>query len=424
MSVIRPIAAAALAALLTFSLNASAQSSSPPKRMSQVVLDSGVTLEDWLKVVSAKEPTPSLETASEAAQFVRRYGAFRQLLDIVHRATEAPAFDRATVTSGNAAQLAAKISQARRQLGDWPNLLLTGGIARAHTNDAEGAIADLRKWMKVAPREHPLRPHVADALISSERSPAAITAWAKSFEPVDVQGVALTRDINSDWMRYVDPAGVEMAKAVRCVGVTASARDVAFDWKGKKHPIPEWGVHYVQRNGALYSDAYRKLYVFTREFGPSWKRTDYQDGSIEVYRAVDVQCSGSLFPIEPGKKLTMRWKLLNEGYEKGQPAKNHSTLQNEFDVEVVSGPLTADDVAKLPFSLKVDPRIGETLRLYRARLTKRSWNVDATATESQLAGAAAQTVDTLLLDGVSLVVFPSGLAQAARGTRVTISVPK
>lgn len=398
---------------------AGAQGAAAPKRLADITLDSGVTLEDCLRLVSTREPQPSLDTAGDAARYVRRYGAFRELLDLIHRASEAPEFDRAALNSRNAAQVASRASEARRLLGDWPNLLLVGGMARAHTNDAAGAIADLRKWMTLVPRDHVFRSQVADALLLAERSPSAITEWVRAFDPVEVPAQYLSRKADAQFLQFVDPAGIEMTRAARCMGSRALFSDLGVQGKVRMNakPWPDYGNHFVQWNGLTWNAGEEKLFALSSSYGPVWSRKAYGETVLQR-RAFDVSCSTPPNGVAPGSRFQMTWRELYEHREQGQLTTSTQT-RKQIEVEITSAPLDTKALKALAPYLQVNPAIAAGIRVFAATIRHGQQVIpDGGAPPTAPSQSAARS--TLFVEGPNVVLFPFGLSEPTRGHRVVL----
>lgn len=400
---------------------AGAQGAAAPKRLADITLDSGVTLEDWLRLVSTREPQPSLETAGDAARYVRRYGAFRELLDLVHRASEAPEFDRAALNSRNAAQVASRVVEARRLLGDWPNLLLVGGMARAHTNDAAGAIADLRKWMTLAPRDHVFRSQVADALLLADRTPGAITEWVRAFEPVAVPAQYLSRKADAQFLQFVDPAGVEMTRAARCMGPRTLFSDLGVQAKrASATPLADLGNHYVQWNGLTWNASGERLFALSGVYGPVWSRKVYGESAF-LTRAFDISCSTPPESLAPGSKYQMTWRELSEHREQGQ-LKSSTQSRKQIEVEITSAPLDAKALKSLAPYLQINPAIAAGIRVFAATI-RESQQVIPDGGAAPTAPNQSPVRPTLFVEGPNIVLFPFGLSEPTRGHRVVLAPP-
>jgi hypothetical protein len=396
-----------------------AQGTAAPKRLADITLDSGVTLEDWLRLVSTREPQPSLETAGDAARYVRRYGAFRELLDLVHRASEGPEFDRTTLSSRNASQVASRATEARRLLGDWPNLLLVGGMAKAHANDTAGAVADLRKWMTLAPRDHIFRSQVADALLLAERAPSAITEWVRAFEPVEVPPQYVSRKADPEFLKLVDPAGIEMARAARCMGSRNLFSDLNVDFKiraGAK-PWPDFGNHYVQWNGLTWNANVEKLFALSTQYGPVWSRKVYEETAFQT-RAVDVSCSTPPGSVAPGSKFHLSWREISERRDNGELSTATQT-RKQIEVEITSTALDSKALAALAPYLRVDPAVATSIRIFPATV-RDTQQVVPEGGAAPAAPTQSPARQTLFVEGPNIVLFPFGLSEPSRGHRVVV----
>jgi hypothetical protein len=411
---------AALALCCFGSAVVGAEGTAAPKRLADITLDSGVTLEDWLRLVSTREPQPSLETAADAARYVRRYGAFRELLDLIHRASEAPEFDRAALSSRNASQVAIRAAEARRLLGDWPNLLLVGGVARAYSNDAAGAIADLRKWMTLVPRDHVFRSQVADALLLAERTPSAITEWVRAFEPVEVPPQYLSRRLDPQFLQFVDPVGVEMARAARCMGSRTLFSDLSVQTKVRASatPWPDLGNHYVQRNGLTWNANEKKVFALSTHYGPVWSRHIVGETVLQT-RAVDVSCPAPPQSVAPGSKFQITWRELYENREQGE-LKTSTQTRKQVEVEITSAALDSKALAALAAYVRVDPAIAPGVRIFAATV-RDSRQVVPEGGAASVASAEPPARQTLFVEGPNIVLFPFGMTEPSRGHRVVIA---
>ena len=401
---------------------AGAQGAAAPKRLADITLDSGVTLEDWLRLVSTREPQPSLETAGDAARYVRRYGAFRELLDLIHRASEAPEFDRAALNSRNAAQVASRVAEARRLLGDWPNLLLVGGMARAHTNDAAGAIADLRKWMTLAPRDHVFRSQVADALLLADRAPGAITEWVRALEPVEVPAQFLSRKADAQFLQFVDPTGVEMTRAARCMGPRTLFSDLSVQakFRANAQPWPDVGDHYVQWNGLTWNANSQEIFALSSAHGPEWSRKDYS--SIETVlqtRSFDISCPSPPERVAPGSKFQLTWRELFESRERGQ-LKTSIQTRKQIEVEITSTELDAKALKALAPYVQLNPAIAAGIRVFSATV-RTSQQVIPEGGAAPMAPGQSPARPTLFIEGPNILLFPNGLSEPSRGHRVVLA---
>ncbi len=160
----------------------------PQKTVHDVQLDSGITLADWLSLPAQKAAEPSLGVGAQAASYVQRYGPFRELLDVVRRAAAAKLYADTGMTADNAAQRLAAVELARKQLGDWPNLLWAQARAHVTLLDNTRARKALVAWVGVVPANEPKRPQIVDLLVNSEQDVTLVTLWHQRQSRADVEG--------------------------------------------------------------------------------------------------------------------------------------------------------------------------------------------------------------------------------------------
>lgn len=159
-------------ALILNILSISAYADTPS--LQDISLQSGISLSDWIALPSAKENIPSFDTAKQAAIYIRNYGPYRELLDIVYRATQNPDYEKSTVNEYNAKDKLAELAVARRALGDWPNLTMGYAYAAAYSGDTKKTTEALKQWLVVVSPNHPQRNQIVALLVRQERDGVAV----------------------------------------------------------------------------------------------------------------------------------------------------------------------------------------------------------------------------------------------------------
>jgi len=169
--------ALSLAISLAHAPEALAQGQQP---VSEIELDSGITLKDWLELPASKATPVRFATGIEAAQYIRRYGPYRELLAIVQQASQAESLDPSAVTRENASAKLVELRAARAALGDWPGLLMASVIAHGMAGDRKAALADLKSWLRTVPANEKGRADVVAVLAAAGSDPLAIDAYLAS----------------------------------------------------------------------------------------------------------------------------------------------------------------------------------------------------------------------------------------------------
>jgi hypothetical protein len=240
------------------------------------------------------------------------------LLDIVWRAAQHSDLERESITRENATERLVALTDARRQLGDWPSLLMASAAARAYLGDAAGATADLRRWMMLAPVSDPSRGKATEVLLSVAQKPDAVVTWLMQSGIGSIP-IPLRRPVDPFFRQFAK----EMARARECLGPPAQYDDliVLQESKWAKDGTPfsfqltlrttEIGLpssepkfdpeqaKYILTHGAIVSPA------------GSWSRMTQRVDEIvseSVTQSRSIECSAPLLPASKGKKVEISFE--------------------------------------------------------------------------------------------------------------------
>jgi hypothetical protein len=142
-----------------------------------IQLDNGLLLRDWIDLPAVQSVQSPLETGERAVTYIKRYGAYRELLDIVWKATRSKPFEEGTITAENAAQRLEELDKARTKLGEWPQLVISHARAASLLGKSDAALADLKSWLKVVPVDDRRRKTIVALVIESEKDDAVVTRY-------------------------------------------------------------------------------------------------------------------------------------------------------------------------------------------------------------------------------------------------------
>jgi hypothetical protein len=176
----------ALVAGLTFLLMAGVAQAQPQRALDEITLDSGVSLSDWLSSSEVKFMTDPLKTAGQAADYIRRYGPYRELLNVVWAVSKSSMFDLRWINGFRIDRQLKGVREARSSLGDWPRVLMFEAKASVFAGDTQAAVNALRAWLRVIPQEDPDRTKIVDLLLSATKDKDAL---AKHFAPQGLPGL-------------------------------------------------------------------------------------------------------------------------------------------------------------------------------------------------------------------------------------------
>ncbi|MCZ8132044.1 MAG: hypothetical protein O9284_12205 [Steroidobacteraceae bacterium] len=388
-----------------------------PSSLGEVMLDNGLSLLDWINAVASRETSPSLATGGQAATYVRRYGAYRELLDVVHRASQRPEL-LAAPTNETAANQLQTLLTARRALGDWPDLVLATATARAVLGDAAGAVGELRRWMAVAPASAPLRTEVAQQLLAAESDPVPAVEWLQRTAMVEL-ATRPRRPIPERLQPYLP----ELQKAARCVGLPASQDDYALRRKqvlrvGKDRHASDFTTRFravasgLVESGPVEWDGSASKYEYYDELsstlgGVSAQRTrtsgEHWTETTRYYEAVE--CSGSVFPVKLGTpvewasrgrvKMTFKWAT------DPSPNTRQSRIDSRVSITATSGPLTPEQIMALAPLVQIPSAALGRWKVYEGLVDSRSkfTAADGEVTEHSSKGRVA------LVEGPNVVLM-------------------
>ena len=220
---------AALALLLIASLVSPAQA---VQSLDTIQLDNGILLRDWINLPAVQSVQPPLETGERAAMYIKRYGAYRELLDIVMKATRSKPFNERSITAENSAQKLAELDTARKKLGEWPQLIISHAKAASLNGKPDAALADLKSWLKVAPVDEKRRKEIVALVVESETDGSAVTRYFGAGVAVD--GGPGIGEINERPLP-TEVAGMQklIEQTLNCTGRPRSAIDAEIVTEGK-----------------------------------------------------------------------------------------------------------------------------------------------------------------------------------------------
>jgi hypothetical protein len=348
--------------------------------LEDVQLDSGLTLADWVRVVENKEPQPSLATASQAASYVRRYGAYFELVEIVWRATRRPEFSPHLGPEPDPAKLAA-LADARRRLGDWPDLLYASARVKAQLGDSAGATADLRRWMALSPTDAPRRTDIAEKLLLADNDVAA--AMAALTQELRAQVTAPRRPVPPELAPYTK----EMAKALECVGAPATAdavvrqmyassgsdkaTTVVTEWRALENGLSTLDMTHSASPRPAPGDVSKDKNAHSA-LGPRWEhffgRTQFSV-TDNRWAVPALQCSGALLPARIGNKISTSytnalWQQIQFLGRKPSTERGRFVQEVSATYEIVAGPLTLDEARRYIPELEIEPNVPPEWRLF------------------------------------------------------------
>lgn len=156
-----------------------------------VQLDNGLLLSDWLSQPSVNQLTKPLETGKQAVDFIRRYGPYRELLDLVYRASLSEQFKIEKINNSNFERYVIVYRNARRTLGDWPNLLLGSAKLAVLSQDNAKALNDVKAWLQVSPISDKERTKIVALVLAAETDPKALERY---FAPNGIPAFIATAD--------------------------------------------------------------------------------------------------------------------------------------------------------------------------------------------------------------------------------------
>jgi hypothetical protein len=349
--------------------------------LESVQLDSGLTLADWVRVVGNKEPQPSIATASQAAAYIRRYGAYYELVEIVWRTTRRPEFSPHLGPQPDPAKLAA-LTEARRRLGDWPDLLYASARVRAQLGDAPGAIADLRRWMALSPADAPRRTEIAEQLLLADSDVAA--AMTALTQDLRAQVTAPRRSVPPALASYAK----DMARVRECIGAPATADAVVrqshtssvsnelttmvTEWRALENGLSLLDVTLSPGLTPQPGESKEDDTVHSA-IGPRWVRSISTTPDFRVELTWTVQkldCTGTLLPARVGSKLSTNYTIdmanRTQTFAGRKPGIETSRSVQEVTAtyEIVAGPLSLDDARRYIPELESDSRVPSDWRLF------------------------------------------------------------
>ena len=147
-----------------------------------IQLDNGIRLRDWVDLPAVQSVQSPSETGERAVEYIKRYGPYRELLDIVWKATRSKAFEEQAITAENAVQKLSELDRARRKLGEWPQLTISHARAAFLSGKPDMALADLKSWLKVVPVDDRRRKEIVALVVESEKDGAAVTRYAAALQ--------------------------------------------------------------------------------------------------------------------------------------------------------------------------------------------------------------------------------------------------
>lgn len=391
--------------------------------LNRVQLDNGLTLADWVRVAGNREPQPSLATAAQAVAFIRRYGAYYELIDVVWRATRRPEFSPNLGAEPDPARLA-MLADARRQLGDWPDLVYASARLKAQLGDATGTIADLRRWMALSPASAPRRTEIAELLLLAETDvPAVLTALTRALR-IEVPPT-LRRPLEPQLVPYA----ADIAKTVECVGAPATADAVVrqeYLSSANNQPVTGRVESSVRENGlyatrATFSfstppaaDEVKESWSMQSVLGTLWQRDrTVQPTSLFDMRwiASNVQCSGPLLPARAGNTITASWTAeytsrIEFPGSTTAPSFVRSLTQVNATFEILAGPLSLEQARQYVPELEIDAAAAAEWRLFAVR---RTFDNTLRRTDGGSAGEQSNTrtsATVILVEGPNVLVAP------------------
>jgi hypothetical protein len=390
-----------------FATGAEAQTPQQGRRLQDIVLDSGVTLADWVRVTRTREPTPSLATGAQAAQFVRQHGAHRELLDIVWRAAQHSDLERESITRENATERLVALTDARRQLGDWPSLLMASAAARAYLGDAAGATADLRRWMMLAPVSDPSRGKATEVLLSVAQKPDAVVTWLMQSGIGSIP-IPLRRPVDPFFRQFAK----EMARARECLGPPAQYDDliVLQESKWAKDGTP-FSFQLTLRtteiglpSSELKRDPEQEKYILTSQAivspAGSWSRLTQRAGEIDsdfVIQSRRIECSEPLLPASKGKKVDISLERETTSHRRGPQGSETDVYvyRDRQTIEYLSDAIALEELATINPALR--------LRLpsdYRGRFYLARWRTSTEDISPPRAGASRSPTSSFEAEGL------------------------
>jgi hypothetical protein len=331
--------------------------------------------------VGNKEPQPSIATASQAAAYIRRYGAYYELVEIVWRATRRPEFSPHLGPQPDPAKLAA-LTEARRRLGDWPDLLYASARVKAQLGDAPGTIADLRRWMALSPADAPRRTEIAEQLLLADSDvAAAMTALTKDLR---AQVTAPRRPVPPELAPYT----TEMTKALECVGAPATADAVVrqshassgsnelttavIEWRALENGLSLLDSTHSAVKGPEPGEVLENK-TAQSVVGPQWQHFLRRTPELVMeqrWAVPKLECVGALLPARVGNKISTRytnalWQR-NQYLGRRKPSTDSARAVNEVDAtyEIVAGPLSLDEARRYIPELEIDPSVPPEWRLF------------------------------------------------------------
>ena len=194
-----------------------------------IQLDNGILLRDWIEHASAQSAQSPLETGERAVTYIKRYGPYRELLDIVWKATRSAPFEEQSITAENAAQKLAELDMARAKLGEWPQLLISHAVAASLSGKPDAALADLQSWLKVVPIDDKRRREIVALVIDSEKDSAAV---ARYFN------VNVTLTLLASYFKETTEALISFNRATNILVTKAKAYEATFQYEICSMPTP------------------------------------------------------------------------------------------------------------------------------------------------------------------------------------------
>ena len=178
-----------------------------------IQLDNGIRLRDWVDLPAVQSVQSPLETGERAVEYIKRYGPYRELLDIVWRATLSKAFAERAVTAENAAQKLSELDQARRSLGEWPQLIISHARAASLEGKPDTALADLKSWLRVVPADDSRRREIVALVVESEKEGAVVVMRHFTFNATLTQLVLSFEDTTETFVSFDKATNILVTKA-------------------------------------------------------------------------------------------------------------------------------------------------------------------------------------------------------------------
>lgn len=349
--------------LSALSLSVAAQG--PARAPADIQLTNGLTLADWVTVNSKPGIVPSLTIAEDAVRLIRTHGPFRELLEVVWRASEAEDLSAAQVTETSAKDALSRAMDARTKLGDWPSLTLTAARAQAMLGDATAARASLKQWLAVAPATDRMRPRIVELMLTSEAQ--AVTDWARNGEMFED---IYARPVVAPLPARIQPYQAVVDLARKCTGRMKNAVQ-RFEYSllnvhdGKSY---QYKYEYSALGDGLlrFQMTYNPFAKKAEEIEETesvhlpwvgvWNlhRTRYVGGSLsgesfETNNVIDsLSCSGTFFPLRAGKEFEVqRNETSTTTWAKKTGRDRKEDWKKSSKIRIVQGPLSVSNAVAL-----------------------------------------------------------------------------